>query len=418
MNLIARSALALLLLPWAAAPAIPAAHARNLAGNAAFQAPRPDGAPAGWIWFFPAASSGLVRADEGAVTLSPGETPGGGAALRISSDKPVRCSLQQSDLPIAPGQRLRFSVWMKGRDLENAPDRGGWARLIFGNRRDRSLQATLDASTTYLKSPAADFAWTRLQAEVPVPAGADRLTLDLFLWKSRGTVWYASPAVEVIDGPPAPPDARGDSSGQRRFAAANASLGLPAPDEERVVFLGDSITQGWNLERSFPGKGWVNRGIGGQMTGQMLDRFQDDVLALRPRVVVLFGGTNDLANGLSLRSITGNIAAMMRAALDQGIRPVVVSVLPVSDYHAARDPRFAATTRRPPARIVELNAGLASLCRAEGVAYVDLHAVVADDSGRMPAALANDGLHPNGAGYEVLSPALREAVERELDARR
>ncbi len=391
--------------------------ARNIVGNPDFENIRPDGAPADWIFFFPSASSGLSRAGESDFTIEQGDAPERAHTLRISSVQPVRASLQQSDLPLKPGQTLRFSVWMKGEGLEVSSRQGGWARLIFSNRHHRDWQSELDASTVYLKSPQSDFDWTLLEAEVSVPDKADRMTLDLFLWKTSGTVWYAQPSVTVLAGPPNPPDATGDSSGLDTFAAANKALLEKATKEPEVVFMGDSITHRWNLREYFPGKDWVNRGISGQATSQMLDRFADDVLQLKPRAVVILAGTNDIANGISNEAITANIAAMISQAQAEGIQPVVLAVLPVSDYHAADNPYFRASDRRPRAVILDLNRRLESLCRTKDVPFVDLYTIAADNSGQIPADWADDGLHPNALGYAAISPTVGEAVEAALSGR-
>lgn len=199
-----------------------------------------------------------------------------------------------------------------------------------------------------------------------------------------------------------------------RYREANAKLGAPGALEERVVFLGDSITDGWDLEASFPHRPYVNRGISGQTTSQMLVRFRQDVVRLRPRVVVILAGTNDLAGNtgpMALEDIVANLASMADLARANGIRPILCSVLPVNDFtEAARD----FFLQRPPERILALNRGLAAHCADHGLAYLDLFAATVDGRGFLKRELADDGLHPNAAGYRVLAPLVEAAVRKAL----
>lgn len=194
-----------------------------------------------------------------------------------------------------------------------------------------------------------------------------------------------------------------------RYRAANASLKPPATGEKRVVFLGDSITDFWNLAEYFPGKPYINRGISGQTTSQMLVRFQQDVVALHPRAVVILAGTNDIAGNtgpMRLDDIEANCASLEELARANGIKVVFSSVLPVHNYTPQSLDFFA---DRPPAKILELNRWLSAYCAAHGCVYLDYFPALADDKGLLKRDLAEDGLHPNPAGYKLMA-ALAEAA--------
>lgn len=197
-----------------------------------------------------------------------------------------------------------------------------------------------------------------------------------------------------------------------RYRAENSSVGQPAADATRVVFFGDSITEGWKLPPPPPGsrRQYLNRGISGQTTPQMLLRFRADVLALQPRAVVLLAGTNDIAGNTgptTVDEIAGHLRSMAELARAEGVRVVLCSVLP-----AARYPWRPGV--RPAAAIVALNRLLQALARDLGLGWVDYHAAMADAQGGLPRALADDGVHPNAAGYarmaELLAPALEAAL--------
>lgn len=201
-----------------------------------------------------------------------------------------------------------------------------------------------------------------------------------------------------------------------RYSQANRELLPPASGEQRVVFFGDSITDMWQLEQFFPGKPYVNRGISGQITGQMLGRMQADVIALQPSAVVLLGGTNDLARGVELAAIENNIQMICLLAEANGIRPILASLLPVSDYHEEANPRYKRTPTRPPGDILALNAWMRSLAQSQGYVYLDYHQALADSQGMLGTDLADDGLHPNIEGYKVMSPLADKAIADALTA--
>ena len=204
----------------------------------------------------------------------------------------------------------------------------------------------------------------------------------------------------------------------KRFRAANAKLGAPGANEKRVVFFGDSITEAWPLARYFPGKPYVNRGIGGQTTSQLLVRFRQDVVNLRPAVVVILAGTNDIAGNagpMSLDDIQANYATLAELARVHGIRVVLSSVIPVHNYTPASAQTFPL---RPPDKIAALNKWLAGTCAANGHTYLDYASAMADEHGLLKRELAADGLHPTPAGFAIMAPLAEQAIARALAAGR
>jgi lysophospholipase L1-like esterase len=201
-----------------------------------------------------------------------------------------------------------------------------------------------------------------------------------------------------------------------RYADANANLGLPAKGEPRVVFLGDSITDQWKLAEYFPGKAYVNRGISGQTTPQMLVRFRPDVLALHPKMVVVLAGTNDLAGNtgpMTLQMTENNLLSIAELAQANSVQVVLASVLPVSDYGPRKQ-----TERRPPEKIRELNSWIKQYCKEHNLVYLDYYSHLLDDKGMLPSNLSEDGLHPNAAGYKVMAPLAEEAIQQALKKHR
>lgn len=198
------------------------------------------------------------------------------------------------------------------------------------------------------------------------------------------------------------------------YAEANAKLPPPAPGEQRVVFMGDSITDMWDLAHAFPGRPYVNRGIGAQVTAQMLVRFEQDVVALRPAAVVILGGTNDVSGFLQVETpetILANITAMADIADARGIRVVLAALLPVNDYGVNRG---YLTRERPPATLRAINEGLGDLARRRGYTFADYATPLTDARGLLAAGLSDDGLHPNAAGYARMAPVARAAIARAL----
>lgn len=205
-----------------------------------------------------------------------------------------------------------------------------------------------------------------------------------------------------------------DRDNLARYRDANSRLGPPGASENRVVFFGDSITDSWKLNQFFPGKPFINRGISGQITGQMLGRMQADVIRLEPRVMVLLAGTNDLARNVALETIENNITMIADLAVARGVKPVIAALLPVSDYHQAENPRYKRTSHRRPDKIVELNRWIGDLCRSRGFVYLDYYSALADSSGMLDANLGDDGLHPNAEGYKVMAPLAQQAIDEAL----
>ncbi len=196
-----------------------------------------------------------------------------------------------------------------------------------------------------------------------------------------------------------------------RYRDDDAKLGPAAPGENRVVFMGDSITDSWGraVGKFFPGRPYVNRGISGQTTPQMLVRFRQDVIALGPQVVVILAGTNDIAGNTgpeTLDQIEGNLASMAQLAQANRIRVVLSSLLPVCDYIQPQ------TARRPPDKIIALNAWIRDYCAQKGLVYLDYYSAMLDENKMLRKELTLDGLHPNSAGYEVMDPLASRAIEK------
>ncbi|MBI1746859.1 MAG: capsular biosynthesis protein [Acidobacteria bacterium] len=196
-----------------------------------------------------------------------------------------------------------------------------------------------------------------------------------------------------------------------RYAEANRRLSPPAPGEYRVVFLGDSITDGWKLDQFFPGMPYINRGITGQITSQMLDRFKADVLDLKPRAVVILAGINDIARGVDNAVIQNNLEMMYMLARAGNIRVVPALVLPISDYHKGKDPRYERSKSLPPERILVLNRWIKSFCESKNLTCVDYFKALADEKGFLPADLSSDGLHPNDKGRAKMAPMVTAALD-------
>jgi lysophospholipase L1-like esterase len=208
-----------------------------------------------------------------------------------------------------------------------------------------------------------------------------------------------------------------DDFGQlARYREANAQLKPPAPNENRVLFFGDSITDTWKLEEYFPGKSYINRGIGGQTTPQMLVRFRQDVIDLQPKVVVILAGTNDIAGNtgpMRDEDIEANYASMAELSRLHNIRVVFASVLPVHNYTPESRELFE---QRHPHEILELNSWLEDYCAENGHIYLDYFGRMVDDTGLLKRELADDGLHPNKAGYAIMAPLAEGAIGKALSA--
>ena len=198
-----------------------------------------------------------------------------------------------------------------------------------------------------------------------------------------------------------------------RYHADNVKLRSEPVPAGRVVFMGDSITDGWKLTDQFPGKPYVNRGIGGQTTAQMLVRMFQDVIDLKPAAMLIFAGTNDISrnNGpQTLEMIEENIQAMTELAKLHGIKVILCSVTPISDYV----PNRAQSRGRPPADILKLNAWIKDYAAKSGSFFADYYSATVDDKGMFKEGFSIDGLHPNEKGYALMAPVANAAIEQAL----
>lgn len=211
----------------------------------------------------------------------------------------------------------------------------------------------------------------------------------------------------------APQSAR-NWSGLSVYREADRSAWGRESDGRRVIFFGDSITQGWDLDHSFPGTGYVNRGISSQTTAQMLLRFRQDVVALKPQVVVILAGTNDIAENTgptTLKEIEDNLMSMADLAKINGIRVVLCSILPTGQYPWR-------TAVQPIEKIAAINSWLAAYAIAHKLIYIDYFSVMEDGKHWMRSDLSPDGVHPNAVGYAVMKTVAEPAISKALRPRR
>ena len=197
-----------------------------------------------------------------------------------------------------------------------------------------------------------------------------------------------------------------------RYHEDNERLKALSAEARRVVFMGDSITDGWRLAQSFPGKPYVNRGIGGQTTPQMLVRMFPDVIDLKPAALIILAGTNDISHNTgpeTLTMIEENLQAMTELAQAHGIKVVLCSVMPVSDYTKNKQ-----TVSRPPADILRLNAWLREYAAKARAVFADYYTATVDDKGMLRDGYSDDGLHPNAKGYTLVAPVAESAIEKAL----
>lgn len=197
-----------------------------------------------------------------------------------------------------------------------------------------------------------------------------------------------------------------------QFQEANQKLDVPAADEDRVVFMGNSITIGWlnNRPEFFEGKHYINRGISGQTTPQMLVRFRQDVVDLKPKVVVILAGTNDIAGNTgpsTLEMIADNIKSMAEIAHANGIKIVLSSTLPAYDY--PWKPGI-----EPAEKIIALNKMIKAYAEENGYVYLDYFSAMVDDRNGLPKKYAEDEVHPTVEGYKVMEPLVEKAIAEAL----
>jgi len=206
-----------------------------------------------------------------------------------------------------------------------------------------------------------------------------------------------------------------DDYGQlQRYRADDVTVKAMPDTKSRVIFFGDSITDGWKLDTYFPGKSYINRGIGGQTTPQMLVRFRQDVIDLKPKVLLVLAGTNDIAGNtgpMRTEDIEADLASMAELAKAHKIKVVFSSVLPVNNYTEKSKDFYA---QRPTERILELNRWLKDYCAKNDHIYLDYFSAMVDDKGLLKRELAEDGLHPNDAGYKIMVPLAEAAITKAM----
>ena len=204
-----------------------------------------------------------------------------------------------------------------------------------------------------------------------------------------------------------------DWANLNRFKDANKKIGLPKEGEKRIVFMGNSITEGWGniAPEFFAGRPYINRGISGQTTPQMLIRFRPDVINLKPAVVVILAGTNDIAGNTgpsTLEMIADNIFSMAEIARANGIKVIISSVIPAFDYPWK-------TGLKPAEKIFTLNKMLKEYADKNGHIYLDYYTSMVDERKGLKKELSEDGVHPNAAGYKIMTPLAEEAIAKALN---
>mgnify|MGYP002628935193 CR=1 FL=1 len=199
-----------------------------------------------------------------------------------------------------------------------------------------------------------------------------------------------------------------DWANLNKYQKENAVLEKPISEQKRTVFMGDSITEFWSIINSdfFSGKPYINRGISGQTTPQMLIRFRADVIALKPSAVVILAGINDIAGNTgpaTLDMITNNIFSMIDLAKAHNIKVILCSVLPTSDFPWSPN-------QNPATKVMALNSLLSSYAVANGIPFVDYYSAMANDQNGLPKTFSDDGVHPNKVGYEIMAPIVEKVI--------
>jgi lysophospholipase L1-like esterase len=206
-----------------------------------------------------------------------------------------------------------------------------------------------------------------------------------------------------------------DWANLNKYKLENDTLGLPAANESRIVFMGNSITEGWSkfCPYFFEGRPYINRGISGQTTPQMLLRFRQDVINLKPKVVLILAGTNDIAGNTgpsTLEMIMDNIISMAEIAMASGIKVILSAVVPAFDYPWSPG-------LNPNEKIPQLNTMIKNYCIENEIIYLDYFSAMTDGNNGLKPELTYDGVHPNEAGYKVMEPLALEAISKALETK-
>ena len=199
----------------------------------------------------------------------------------------------------------------------------------------------------------------------------------------------------------------------KKYAKENKELGLHSAGEKRIVFMGNSITESWGkIENNFfIDNGYIDRGISGQTSSQMLLRFRQDVINLKPAVVVILAGTNDIAENtgpISIKDILGNIISMTQLAEANNIKVILCSVLPAYDFpwhHGLK----------PAEKIIKLNSMIKSYCDENNIPYVDYYSKMADEEKGLDKKYTKDGVHPTLAGYKIMDTLIEKEIKSILN---
>jgi lysophospholipase L1-like esterase len=207
-----------------------------------------------------------------------------------------------------------------------------------------------------------------------------------------------------------------DWANLKRYASENQKLKLPAKGENRIVFMGNSITASWkDIDRSFfINKPYINRGISGQTTSQMLVRFRQDVIDLKPSVVVILAGINDIAENtgpISLENIYGNIISMIELANANRIKVVISSILPANNFPWR--PQI-----KPAEKVVKVNSMLEAYCNKNSIVYLDYYSKMVDKKKGLDKKLTSDGVHPTLEGYKIMEPLVEAAILKALQQKK
>lgn len=205
-----------------------------------------------------------------------------------------------------------------------------------------------------------------------------------------------------------------DRDDVKRYADDNLKVPAPQAGSQRVVFLGDSITDFWRLNEYFPNKDYLNRGISGQITGQMLGRFLNDVVSIRPAAVLILAGTNDIARGVDIVTVESNLTAMCDLADHYRIKVILASVLPVHDYNMMVNPAYEQSKKRSPLVIRALDEWISNFAQKRSYTYLNYFQPLLDARVMLTKEYSDDGLHPNPAGYRVMAPLAQAAIEKAL----